>query len=196
MPNPGFFPQIAQTFDMEAAWYRKPGLPKAVIDGGLDEIAIVPVGFDRLEELVEFWQLLHRHQAEVCAEVPGLAVLSGPASAEIVREQYREMLSARDPLAFIAEDDGRPVGYLIGFYEEPHFMWETDRVGHVDSFYVLPETRGRGVGRLLMEAAYAAMRDAGASAVALDVVASNEIARRFYDQQGFTATFMQMHRAL
>jgi ribosomal protein S18 acetylase RimI-like enzyme len=160
------------------------------------EIAVVPVGLDRLEELVRFWQLLHRHQAEVCAEVPGLPVRSEPASAEIVREQYREMLSSPDPLAFMAEDEGRPVGYLIGFYEEPHFMWQTARIGHVDSFYVLPETRGRGVGRLLMEAAYAAMRDAGASAVALEVVAANEVATRFYDQQGFTTTFMQMHRAL
>ena len=162
----------------------------------MGEIAIVPVGLERLEELVEFWQLLHRHQADVCAKVPGLAVLSEPASAEIVREQYREMLSTPDPLAFIAEDGGRPVGYLIGFYDEPHFMWETARVGHVDSFYVLPETRGRGVGRLLMEAAYTAMRDAGATAVALEVVDANEIARRFYDQQGFTTTFAQMHRAL
>ena len=161
--------------------------------GGLE---VVPVGGDRLDELVEFWKLLHRHQASVCPEVAGLKLLSETASAEIVGEMYREWLSRPESFAFVAEDEGRPVGYVIGFYEEPHFMWETGRVGHVDSFYVLPETRGQGVGRRLMEAAYAAMREAGASTVALEMVADNEVARGFYEQEGFTTTFVQMHRSL
>ncbi len=112
----------------------------------------------------------------------------------IVRAMYRDWLSGPDGFAFFAEEDGRLVGYVIGFFEQPHFMWETGRVGHVDSFYVLPEMRGRGVGRLLMEAAYAAMRDAGAETVALEMVAADEIARRFYEREGFTTTFVQMHR--
>jgi GNAT superfamily N-acetyltransferase len=159
-------------------------------------VEVVPVGVDRVEELVEFWKLLHRHQASVCAEVVGLAVLSEPASAEIVGEMYREWLSRPESFAFLAEDEEKPVGFVIGFYEESHFMWETGRVGHVDSFYVLPETRGQGVGRLLMEAAYAAMREAGASTVALEMVAGNEVARKFYEKEGFTTTFVQMHRSL
>jgi ribosomal protein S18 acetylase RimI-like enzyme len=64
------------------------------------------------------------------------------------------------------------------------------------AFYVLPELRGRGVGRLLMEAAYAEMRQAGATTVALEMVANNDVARRFYEREGFTTTFVQMHRRL
>jgi ribosomal protein S18 acetylase RimI-like enzyme len=156
----------------------------------------VRVGIDRLDELVELWKLLHRHQASVCLEVAGLEILSESASAEIVAEMYREWLSGPESFAFVAEDEQRPVGFVIGFYEESHFMWETDRVGHVDSFYVSPENRGQGVGRRLMDAAYEAMREAGASTVALEMVADNEIARRFYEQEGFTTTFVQMHRSL
>jgi GNAT superfamily N-acetyltransferase len=162
----------------------------------LVSVEVLPVGVDRLDELVEFWKLLHRHQASVCPEVAGLAVLPEDASGESVREMYREWLVRPESFAFLAEDEGRPVGFVIGFYDEPHFMWETGRVGHVDSFYVLPETRGQGVGRRLMEAAYAAMRDAGASMVALEMVADNEVARRFYEKEGFTTTFVQMHRSL
>jgi GNAT superfamily N-acetyltransferase len=69
------------------------------------------------------------------------------------------------------------VGYVVGFYDEPHFMWSTGRVGHIDSFYVLPELRGRGVGRLLMEPACAEMRQAGATTVALEMVANNHLAQ-------------------
>lgn len=159
-------------------------------------IVIVSAGLDRLDDLAGFWELLHEHQGSVCAPVDGLELLSGRDSAVIVREMYRDWLSGSDAFAFFAEEDGRPVGYVIGFYEQPQFMWATGRVGHVDSFYVLPEMRGRGVGRLLMDAAYAAMREAGAETVALEMVAANEVARRFYEREGFTTTFVLMHRRL
>ena len=162
----------------------------------MGEIVIVRAGLDRLDELVAFWELLHRHQTSVAAVVPGLDVLPEPESGEIVREMYREMLSRPQSFAFLAEESGRPVGFVLVFFEEPHFMWDTGRIGHVDSFYVLPEMRGRGVGRMLMDAAYAEMQHAGAATVALEMVADNEVARRFYERDGFTTTFVQMHRRL
>ena len=160
------------------------------------EITVARAGVERLDELVGFWKLLHRHQSSVAPAVPGLDVLSESDSAVIVGKMYREWLSSPDSFAFLAEEDGRLVGYVVGFYDEPHFMWSTGRVGHIDSFYVLPELRGRGVGRLLMEAAYAEMRQAGATTLALEMVANNDVARRFYEREGFTTTFVQMHRRL
>ena len=160
------------------------------------EITVVRAGVERLDELVDFWKLLHRHQSSVATAVPGLDLLSESDSAVIVGKMYREWLSGPDSFAFLAEEEGRLVGYVVGFYDEPHFMWSTGRVGHIDSFYVLPALRGRGVGRLLMEAAYTEMRQAGASTVALEMVANNDVARRFYEREGFTTTFVQMHRRL
>jgi len=159
-------------------------------------IRIDRVGLDRLDELVEFWLLLHQHQGSVADPIEGVELLSDEASAAIVREMYRKWLSQDDSFAFLAEADGRSVGYVVAFYDEPHFMWDTGRIGHVDSFYVLPEMRGRGVGRLLMDRAYEEMRRAGVSTVALELVATNELARRFYEREGFTTTFVQMLRSL
>lgn len=119
--------------------------------------------------------------------------MSESDSAAIVAEMYREWLSGPNAFALLAEADARPVGYLVGFYEEPHFMWSAGRVGHIDSLYVLPELRSRGVGRLLMQAAYSEMRQAGATTVTLEVVATNDEARRLYERDGFTTTFVQMH---
>ena len=160
------------------------------------EITVARAGVERLDELVGFWKLLHRHQSSVAPAVPGLDVLSESDSAVIVGKMYREWLSSPDSFAFFAEEEGRLVGYVVGFYDEPHFMWSTGRVGHIDSFYVLPELRGRGVGRLLMEAAYAEMRQAGATTVALEMVANNHLAQKFYEREGFTTTFVQIHRRL
>jgi hypothetical protein len=35
-----------------------------------------------------------------------------------------------------------------------------------------------------------------ATTVALEMVANNDVARRFYEREGFTTTFDQMHRRL
>ncbi len=162
----------------------------------MGKIAVVSAGLDRLDELVAFWILLHRHQGAVATPIPGVPVRSDEASAAIVREMYRDWLSGNEGFALLAEEDGRQVGYLVAFYEDDHFMWDTGRIGHVDSFYVRPELRGRGVGRLLMDRAYDLMGDAGARTVALEMVATNDLARRFYEREGFTTTFVQMHRQL
>jgi hypothetical protein len=54
------------------------------------EITVVRAGVERLDELVGFWKLLHRHQSSVAAAVPGLDVLSESDSAVIVGKMYRE----------------------------------------------------------------------------------------------------------
>ena len=35
-----------------------------------------------------------------------------------------------------------------------------------------------------------------AATVELEMVANNDVARRFYEREGFTTTFVQMHRQL
>ncbi len=70
----------------------------------------------------------------------------------LTRALYLEWLSQPDSFAFFAEESGRPVGFIIGFVQEPSEVWDTGRIGHIDSFLVLPEMRGRGVGRLPMDA--------------------------------------------
>jgi hypothetical protein len=60
------------------------------------EITILRAGVERLDELVGFWKLLHRHQSSVATAVPGLDVLSESDSAVIVGTMYREWLSGPD----------------------------------------------------------------------------------------------------
>jgi hypothetical protein len=38
------------------------------------EITILRAGVERLDELVGFWKLLHRHQSSVATAVPGLDI--------------------------------------------------------------------------------------------------------------------------
>jgi ribosomal protein S18 acetylase RimI-like enzyme len=159
-------------------------------------INIVAAGTDRIDELVDFWLLLHAFQGALAAPIPGLPLRTNSDTGPMVQAQYLEWLSQPDSFAFLAEVDEKTVGYIIGFVQDPSEIWDTGRIGHIDSFLVLPEMRGQGVGSLLMEAAYDHMRSVGVTTVGLDVFPNNEGARRFYDNEGFTPSLLHMYRSV
>jgi GNAT superfamily N-acetyltransferase len=59
------------------------------------------------------------------------------------------------------------------------------RPPRLESLFVVPESWGDGVGRVLHDAALAQIRAAGCAAAELDVMADNARARRFYEKQGW-----------
>ena len=61
------------------------------------------------------------------------------------------------------------------------------RVGHITSLHVLPNLRGRGYGRRLLDHVLAEFRRRGVSEVTLWVLKENRKARRFYEGTGFKA---------
>ncbi len=85
--------------------------------------------------------------------------------------------------AWIAQVGERTVGYLLGVY-----VFSLEHGGltaEVDELFVLPGYRSAGLGRRLLESAETRFREAGCTAVWLEVGARNTRARRFYEQLGF-----------
>jgi GNAT superfamily N-acetyltransferase len=79
---------------------------------------------------------------------------------------------------FIAEHDGRPVGYAVCY-----FGFSTDRGGrglHLADLYVDPALRGSGLGRALMAAVARHGRARGALWLVWDVWVKNHTAETFY----------------
>ncbi len=62
----------------------------------------------------------------------------------------------------------------------------SDGSGYIDYLGVVPDTRRRGVGRRLVQAAVDALRERGAASVDLTVREDNHAARRLYASLGFT----------
>jgi GNAT superfamily N-acetyltransferase len=82
----------------------------------------------------------------------------------------------------IAEDDGKPVGFALFFHNFSTFL---GRPGlYLEDLFVLPEGRGKGVGRKLLErlAQVAVERDCGRLEWA--VLDWNKDAIRFYERLG------------
>jgi RimJ/RimL family protein N-acetyltransferase len=81
------------------------------------------------------------------------------------------------------EADGALVG-IVGFRRETHA--KTRHRGYIWGMYAVPEVRGQGVGRALMEAALAFARTLpGLEQINLSVVTTNTAARALYAALGF-----------
>lgn len=84
--------------------------------------------------------------------------------------------------ALLAEDAGQVLGMILYY---PDYSTHRGKPGlFVQDFYVLPEARGRGVGKRLLSAAMA-QQDWGAAYVTLGVDPGNAAARAVYDKLGF-----------
>ena len=61
---------------------------------------------------------------------------------------------------------------------------------------VIPEQRGRGYGRALLEAAERECMARGVGMLGLNVFGPNTVARRLYESAGYEVTTMQMRKSL
>lgn len=93
------------------------------------------------------------------------------------REHFEAELSGRYSFPFVAETDGKLVGYvcLMSLFEEAQIL----------DIAVSPEHRGRGIALELMEHACAVAREKHAEVLALEVRASSAAAIGLYQRTGF-----------
>ena len=86
---------------------------------------------------------------------------------------------------FLAEGDGRLVGYLIVVLVLS--VEHQGLMGEIDEFFVLPEARSRGLGGALLKAAETALTAQGCVRLQLQLGVANDAARAFYERRGYTA---------
>jgi len=86
---------------------------------------------------------------------------------------------------WLAEQESTPVGYLLACY-----VFSLEHGGltaEIDEFFLLPEHRGAGLGRRLLETAEKAFVGAGCTNVALQLSHANDPGRAFYTHFGYHA---------
>ena len=96
----------------------------------------------------------------------------------------------REPLEVLlaVADSGSPLGFAelsIRRYAEG---CDTDHVGYLEGWYVVPEARRRGVGRALVLAAEQWARGRGCSEFASDALLDNDVSAAAHRALGFTET--------
>lgn len=76
------------------------------------------------------------------------------------------------------------VGFVMFGPETGSYEQSVDR-GIVENVFVHPDYRDRGIGGALLRAAERALADSGVDTIALEVMANNDAARRFYARRGY-----------
>jgi ribosomal protein S18 acetylase RimI-like enzyme len=108
----------------------------------------------------------------------------------------QSQLDSPDAAIFIAEDDGRVIGYGFTAVEGYDYVSLRGPAGIVHDILVDPGHRGRGAGRRLMDAMLDWLRSRGVPRVVLSTAERNEAAQRLFASLGFRRTMVEMTREL
>ena len=113
-----------------------------------------------------------------------------------VGEMYRNWMTARstDPRAvfFVAEREGRLVGFVLGTVEREIRIYELEEFGFLHDLWVEADYRNEGIARQMVMLAVEPFRDLGVRQVRLDTAAENEIARKLFASCGFRPSTVEM----
>ena len=130
--------------------------------------------------------LLAQHRAWVWHEVGDWDEALLAPQIPIWSAWFRDALGAGTYVSFVVEEDGAAIasGSLLIHVAIPRPGFDSDREGRVQSVYVVPAARRRGIARALMDAIIAYARTATLIRLALH---PSDEARVLYEQLGFVA---------
>lgn len=99
----------------------------------------------------------------------------------------------KDQCGLIAVLDGKPVA-IVHYLFHAH-NWKIEQVCYLQDLYALPEARGLGVGRKLIESVYEVAEAEGRPSVYWLTQELNTTARQLYDRVGKLTGFVKYSRA-
>jgi len=116
-------------------------------------------------------------------------------------EHWRELqhrCAEKHGIMLIAEDGGKAVGWAFAHDEKAEvFVVEPERShGFLAELFLMPEARGKGLGRALIEGCEAWARGRGHKLLTVGVLAKNPAAIRAYEGAGYAPYVAIMRRYL
>jgi len=136
-------------------------------------------GPDDFDAVAEMWR-------EPDHEIPP-PIHEGPADEERELAEVAEILAAE--VAFVAEQDGSPVGYALA-------RRRTSSLATLTDVYVRRDARRSGVATELMRGVLSAVDELGIEHLDLEVLASNTVARSLYARWGFRDEVVVMTQSI
>jgi ribosomal protein S18 acetylase RimI-like enzyme len=119
-----------------------------------------------------------------------------PGTPESYASFIGTQLEDPDAAVLVADDSGDVIGYAYAAVEGYDYMALRGPAGVLHDIIVDPGRRGRGVGRLLLEAALEFFRSRGVPRVVLSTAERNEAAQQLFASAGFRRTMIEMTRDL
>jgi GNAT superfamily N-acetyltransferase len=111
-------------------------------------------------------------------------------TADAFARAFRHLIAQDDALLVVADEAGRPVGYLLAF--DHHALFANGRVAWIEEIAVQADRRRQGIGRQLMQAFEQWAQARGAVQAALATRRSAD----FYAALGYEASATYFRKAL
>jgi ribosomal protein S18 acetylase RimI-like enzyme len=148
-------------------------------------------GSECIPELRPLWLALRDHHHAVAPELG--PIWDDDESWARRRAHHEQALAGAGTFVLVAREDGRAVGYALVTLRGASATWrEPPAHGELEAISVLPEAQGRGIGRSLIEHAYAELAQRGVDTMTLRVVEANAQARAFYARMGFAPWVVEL----
>jgi ribosomal protein S18 acetylase RimI-like enzyme len=113
-------------------------------------------------------------------------------------ERYGAFLSSQlddpDTVVLVAEGEGHVLGYTYATVEGYDYMSLRGPAGVLNDIVVDPSYRGRGIGRMLLEATIDELKARTVPRVVLSTAEQNEAAQHLFERSGFRRTMVEMTR--
>ena len=115
-------------------------------------------------------------------------------SEEVYKNTFKRLINIniKSQNAFVAETNNKLIGLVHYIYHNDN--WKLEDATYLQDLYTVPEFRGQGAGRLLIEAVYKAADDNNCPTVYWQTEQSNKTARVLYDKIAKLAPFIIYER--
>ncbi|HXV96431.1 MAG TPA: GNAT family N-acetyltransferase, partial [Gaiellaceae bacterium] len=133
----------------------------------------VPIRLASAVEAPVFGRLLHAFNAEFGDPTP---------AAEVIAQRAAPLLESGEVVVLFAGDG--PEGFAELRFRPSLYTGALD--AYLEELYVVPERRGQGMGRALLEAAMGEARTRGAARIDLNTSVEDLAAIALYESAGFT----------
>jgi len=116
---------------------------------------------------------------------------------EDIKSGYAELAEDAEAIVMIGESDGVPTGFHV-YYEADATvnMFTPDRTVELPAASTNPDYRGRGIGKALADASYAALKDMGYDYSLADWHTPNHLASYFWPKLGYQTFMIRMVRTV
>ncbi|WP_137287272.1 GNAT family N-acetyltransferase [Halorussus salinisoli] len=111
-----------------------------------------------------------------------------------IREAFTQSAVA-DELVVARDDADELVGFVTFGIESNSYEQDATR-GLVQNIYVVPDRRDEGIGSDLLRAAEERLVESGADTLALEMMAANDDARRFYRRHGYAPHRIELEKSV
>ena len=151
-----------------------------------------------IASLRPFWLALHHIHQQADPELA--PHVDDETSWTKRRALYEHCLTSPDAFLLLVRRRGELIGYvLVAVEPDGDVLWSDtwqvgDRVAELETIYLVPGERGRGLGALLLDIVDAELDARGIPDLAIGAVPGNTAALRLYERRGFLPSWTIMTR--